>query len=100
MTSESVASMTFETFRTPVLKNLMFYLCINLHCDNLSTDSQQLEMHLNKVKQSQREVREPVLAEFKSCVDNFKSSTQAMQTSIANSVQAHLSAELQKTNQK
>ncbi len=66
----------------------------------LTTDSQQLEGHLNKIRQNQQQVRDPVLDELKRLVKDFKTGTESMKTSIADSVQTHLAGELHKSQQK
>ncbi|XP_038067603.1 enhancer of mRNA-decapping protein 4-like isoform X2 [Patiria miniata] len=60
----------------------------------------QLESHLNKLRQKDRESRDPILAELLSLVEEFKASSQALKDSVLNSVQTEMDKQLQKSNEK
>ncbi|XP_022111258.1 enhancer of mRNA-decapping protein 4-like isoform X2 [Acanthaster planci] len=62
--------------------------------------TQQLESHLNKQRQQERESRDPIVAELVSLAEEFKASSQTLKESILSSVNDEVEKQLQKANEK
>ncbi|XP_033625573.1 enhancer of mRNA-decapping protein 4-like isoform X2 [Asterias rubens] len=60
----------------------------------------QLEAHLGKLRQKEKESKDPIIAELMTLVQSFQANTETLKTGILSSVHSEIDKQLQKSNKR